>query len=276
MEEFVWCVFCPPLAPRSKAAGPGILSVLLLALAAIGLATASACAKPAKAVEVKKAAIQKFKNGATEVTVEQFAPAREGKYPAIILLHDSAGLQGPGPLFRMCAQILAGEGYVVLLVHYFDGTPHRRVEKQDVHKKVFQTWLGNVAGAVRHARTLKNVDPQRIGLCGFSLGGYLAMAAATQKELKIAAVAEFFGGLPDDLWQDLKHLPPTLIMHGDQDRIVSVKEAYALRGVCEACKFQFEIKIYAGQDHLFRNGFALKDFFMWRSTPCLTTSRRRP
>jgi dienelactone hydrolase len=114
---------------------------------------------------------------------------------------------------------------------------------------------------------LKNVDPQRIGLCGFSLGGYLAMAAAAKKELMITAVAEFFGGLPDELWKDLKHLPPTLIMHGDKDSIVSVKEAYALRGVCEACKYRYEIKIYEGQDHLFRNAFAVQDFLMLEKHP---------
>jgi hypothetical protein len=182
--------FLPPMAPRSKAAGPGILSVLLLVLAAIGLATAPACAKPAKALPVKKPTIDTFKIGATKVTVELFAPERQGKYPAIILLHDSAGLKGPGPLFRMCAKILAGEGYVVLLVHYFDGTPHQKVEKEDVHKKVFQSWLGNVAGAVRHARTLKNVDPQRIGLCGFSLGGYLAGITWEKKASDCACAGE--------------------------------------------------------------------------------------
>jgi hypothetical protein len=132
--------FLPPRASRSKAAGPVILSVLLLALAAIGLAAAPTSAKPAKALPVKKPTIDTFKSGATKVTVEQFAPGKEGKYPAIILLHDSASLKAPGPLFWMCSKILAGEGYVVLVIHYFDGTPHQKVEKLERTLRMTSAW----------------------------------------------------------------------------------------------------------------------------------------
>jgi hypothetical protein len=128
------------MASRSKAPGFGILSVLLLALVAIGLATASASAKPSQALPVKKAAIATFKSGAVEVTGEQFPPAREGKHPAINLLHDSASLKAPGPLFRMCSKILAGEGYVVLVVHYFEGTPHQKVEKLERTLRMTGAW----------------------------------------------------------------------------------------------------------------------------------------
>jgi carboxymethylenebutenolidase len=95
------------------------------------------------------------------------------------------------------------------------------------------------------------VDSQRVGLLGFSLGAYLSLTLAADKDSQVAAVAEFFGGLPDCRWKELKRLPPTLIVHGDQDSTVSVKEAYALRGFLEAKKLPYAIKIYKGQEHLF-------------------------
>src|SRR5262249_30987924 len=116
--------------------------------------------------------------------------------------------------------------------------------------------------SVRHARKQPNVDGRPIGLLGLSLGGYLALAAARQKDLEIACVVEFFGGLPEEAWNDANWLPPTLIIHGDADHMVSVKEAYALRGFCDAKKLPYEIKIYQGQQHLFRGdltGRALQD-----------------
>src|SRR5262249_22092588 len=83
---------------------------------------------------------------------------------------------------------------------------------------------------------------------------YLALAVASEKDLGVAAVVELYGGLHEDLWEGCKHLPPLLIIHGTRDRIVPVKEAYALRGLCDALKVRYEMVIYEGQDHLFRGG----------------------
>src|SRR5690606_8253724 len=101
----------------------------------------------------------------------------------------------------------------------------------------------------RHPR----VEAEKIGLLGFSLGAYLSLAVATEKDMKIAAVAEFFGGLPDHFWKESHalHLPPTLIIHGIKDQIVPAKEAYALRGLLATRQVPFEIKLY-DCDHLFK------------------------
>jgi len=53
--------------------------------------------------------------------------------------------------------------------------------------------------------------------------------AATEPDLKLAAVVELFGGLPQELHARVTKMPPVLIFHGDKDDVVPVKEAYALR-----------------------------------------------
>jgi carboxymethylenebutenolidase len=90
-------------------------------------------------------------------------------------------------------------------------------------------------------------------LLGFSLGAYLSLAVATQADPPIAAVAEFFGGLPEKLRAKVRSLPPTLIIHGDADRMVPVQEAEALEKLLRERKCVYEMKIYAGQDHLFKS-----------------------
>jgi carboxymethylenebutenolidase len=98
---------------------------------------------------------------------------------------------------------------------------------------------------------MPRVDAKRIGLVGFSLGAYLALAAATDKESPVAAVVEFFGGLPPNVRRDVKKMPPILIIHGDEDQTVPVAEAHQLRDLLQARKTTLEVQIYPGVGHVF-------------------------
>jgi dienelactone hydrolase len=52
--------------------------------------------------------------------------------------------------------------------------------------------------AVSFVSRQPQVDPQRIGLLGFSVGGYLALSASAI-DSRIRAVVEFFGGMPKEM-----------------------------------------------------------------------------
>jgi carboxymethylenebutenolidase len=95
------------------------------------------------------------------------------------------------------------------------------------------------------------VDANRIGLLGFSLGAFLSLALATQ-DSRIAAVAELFGGLPEDFIKDAGNLPPVLILHGAQDTTVPVDRAHDLERILQQHKISYQIKIYPDQGHVFR------------------------
>lgn len=215
-----------------------------LFLAAFLLLTIPAAAKP---FEVEKSKTS-FVSAGKDIRVECFVPKDKKGCPTIVLLHDSAGLVLPGPIFRHCSEVLAKEGYVVMLVHYFDSTGMTSLKAEEARKaeQHWPTWKNAVRDAVKFATKHPQVDSNRIGLLGFSLGAYLSLAVATEKELKIAAVAEFFGGLPELLWKEPHGLsfPPTLIIHGLKDAIVPPKEAFALQGLFTSRKIPFEIKLY--------------------------------
>jgi carboxymethylenebutenolidase len=214
----------------------------LLAALALGLGTAGAAeSKPADGFEVQG----KF------IKVERFAPAAPGRCPAVLFVHGADGLKSSGEFYRTEASELAKRGYAVFLVHYFDRTGHSEVSPKKIKKEDFQAWRETVREAVRYAAGRRGVDKKRIGLVGFSLGAYLALAVAAEPGCPVAAVAEFFGGLPKELHAEVKKLPPVLIVHGDKDEVVPVEEARKLRDLLTARRLTLEVRIYKGVGHVF-------------------------
>ena len=51
-------------------------------------------------------------------------------------------------------------------------------------------------------------------------------------------------------------MPPTLILHGEQDSVVPVSEAHRLRALLERAGATYEIKLYPGAGH----GFSVLQF----------------
>jgi carboxymethylenebutenolidase len=241
-------------------------SAALIALALVAVPAARAEA-PAETGRVEDS----FLSGREKIAVERYQPAAAGNHPAILLLPAIDGLdKAHCDLYRRAAWRYADKGYVVLLVNYFDRTPatpaerkalresffrHARGLTTSAEEKVldahFREWMGAVADAAKYARGLPNVDGDHVGLVGFSLGAYLALASAAEKDLQMSAVVELFGGLPRSLRGKAGNLPPTLIIHGDADTVVSVTEAYALRRLLRKAKRVCEFQVYPEAGHVF-------------------------
>jgi carboxymethylenebutenolidase len=197
-----------------------------------------------------------FESGGEMIRVKWFETEGKDKRPLVILLHDAAGFKPNSAqqfLYGKCCKILAGEGYKVLLVRFFDRTGHEELDPKTPNKdeKHFAAWRDTVRDAVLFARKQPDADPERIGILGFSLGGYLGVAVAAQPDLKVAALVEFFGGLHEEVHKTLKHLPVTLIIHGKKDTVVPVKQAHEFKKVMDDQKLKCEIEIY-DVDHLFK------------------------
>jgi len=110
------------------------------------------------------------------------------------------------------------------------------------------------------------VDPDRIGLLGSSMGGYLSIIAANKE--RIGAVVTWsapyvldlnLDGLDETSLSSLKIdardvvkriKSPILVIHGDKDEIVPVNHAIELYNNANQPK---EIKIIKGADHRFLN-----------------------
>jgi dienelactone hydrolase len=188
-----------------------------------------------------------FPSGGRQIRIDHYAPRRNGNTPAVILVHGSGGpLGGLDPFAGQAALF----GVNVFVLHYFERTGHSWVSPHEIEQH-FPAWLETLHDGVDFVSRQPGVDPNRIGLLGFSLGSYLSLALATQ-DSRIAAVAELFGGLPEPFTAEAAKLPPILILHGSQDRIVPVDRAHQLEQLLKEHRIPYEIQIYPDQGHVFQ------------------------
>lgn len=206
--------------------------------AAAGLAAAGAASADGDAA---------FWSAGVPVAVEWFpAAGRDGDAPALLLLHGADGMTY-ADRYRLAATLIAGAGYHVALPHYLDRTGERRVSYATLRER-YPAWAGTVRDGIGWLAGRPGVDPGRLGLVGVSLGAALALTVAAS-DRRVRAVVDTSGPLPEGL-PDEAPLPPTLILHGEADRIVPVSHARAIARRLEAGGTPHEIRIYPDQGHV--------------------------
>jgi carboxymethylenebutenolidase len=190
-----------------------------------------------------------FDSGGKIVGYDAFIPGagNGSRFPAVIGLHGSAG--GHATMIDPAA-MLAAQGFAVYVLHYFDRTGTTGVADKQTAIRNFPAWGKTVWDAISHVERLQEVDSDRIGLLGFSLGAYLALSVSAV-DSRVKAVVEFFGGMPKEMKFFMRRLCPTLILHGGADLTVPVAEAYDLQQLLEKRKTPYEMKIYPEAGHGF-------------------------
>lgn len=188
-----------------------------------------------------------FASGGKPIRLDGYLPSSNGeRFPAVIALYGSggglAGMSEP-------ASLLASQGLAVYVLHYFDRTDTESADNETIFRH-FPIWVKTLWDAVSQVEQQPQVDPQRIGLLGFSLGAYLSLCDAAIDK-RVQAVVDFFGGLPKEMKLFMRRLCPVLILHGEADPTVPVEEAYHLQKILEKKRIPYEMKIYPGAGHGF-------------------------
>jgi len=188
-----------------------------------------------------------FPSGGQKIRLDCFLPSANGHpVPAVIGLHGSGG--GHSSMAEP-AELLAKQGFAVYVLHYFDRTGTTSANRSTIFK-CFPLWMKTLWDCVSFVACQPNIDAERIGLLGFSLGAYLSLSNASI-DFRVRAVVDFFGGLPKEMKLFMRRLCPVLILHGDADQTVPVEEAYYLQQTLERKRVEYEMKIYPGAGHGF-------------------------
>jgi carboxymethylenebutenolidase len=189
-----------------------------------------------------------FDSGGKSIRLDCFLPSANGqRFPAIIGLHGSGG--GHTSMAEP-AGLLAAQGYAVYVLHYFERTGTVEIDSLQTVFRHFPAWMKTLWDAVSFVAAQPSVDPERIGLLGFSLGAYLALSAAAI-DSRVKIVVDYFGGFPKEMKLLMRRFCPVLILHGEQDATVPVAEAYHLQQMLEKKQIPYEMKIYPGAGHGF-------------------------
>jgi carboxymethylenebutenolidase len=175
-----------------------------------------------------------------------------GPHPAVVMLHGASPRKEAGndEYEKMCGQ-LADQGYYTEFIEYYSQTEAAGPDNPSAMKKYFPVWLAEIHSGIEALDKNPAVDPHRVALMGFSLGSFLSLSAGAVDPDQIAAIVEYYGGLPPGLNGGANLMPPTLILHGDKDVLVNVSQAHALDEFLTAANRPHEMHIYEGANHAF-------------------------
>ncbi|MGB9929778.1 MAG: dienelactone hydrolase family protein [Methanosarcina sp.] len=174
------------------------------------------------------------------------APAKEGNYPGIVLIHSFNGFQ---PGYQNIADKIAANGYVVIAP--FWQTYSRSPSDMEVRDLI--------RNSVAYLQAREDVNPEELGLTGFCAGGRYTMLFLPEiKEFNTGVAWYGFPyageteGQPEKPASVIGQLDaPLLIIHGTRDQPSNISDIYRYTGELDRADKYFELKVYQGQPHGF-------------------------
>ena len=278
-----------------------------LVLPALLASSALACASPGPDASASSPGPEQHVYAEREgrpLRVEVVRPRSPGPHPGVLVLHPGGWTGGAPRLMGSIARQFADRGFVAL-------APEYRLAPRDR----FPAQIDDVRDALRWARRHGgelDLDPERIGVYGYSAGGHLAALLAFDSAPDTRVQVAALGGAPIDLValgpnpktrallggdadatgtayeeaSPLAHVsaddPPTLVYHGRLDRMVPFSQARSLAQKLRANRVPTRVRTsWLGHfaSFLFRGGgvdHATEFFDAWlRDGEKLTATRVR-
>lgn len=189
------------------------------------------------------------------VAAELFAARGDGQRPAVVILHGVSGFDAFPAFYRRYAAALADAGIDAYVLFYYDdadavaGKSKLADERRALFNRRIRAWASSV-GEVVGLIAAQARSTGRVGVLGFSQGGFLATAAAAQDQ-RISPLVVFYGGIPSLLKNEITRLPPLLELHGDADRVVALADGQALVDLARGLGQPVERVVYRGAGHGF-------------------------
>lgn len=181
--------------------------------------------------------------------VDRFAPPSGHGRAAVLILYGAGGIYMDGPEMHRVAKRLARDGDEAYVLHYFNRTGtifglDRNMQPQ------FEEWLRTVRQGVAWVYA-QHGGKAPIGIFGYSLGAFLTVAAASD-DPRVGAIVEHAGGIWNNQTSRIGRLPPTLMIHGLQDRRVPVpKYAVPLEASVRQYAPHWKTEYFPAEGHVF-------------------------
>jgi carboxymethylenebutenolidase len=185
-----------------------------------------------------------YRSGGERIRVQTF-PAEDGAGPSVLILHGASGVRMANAVVSGIMQFLAGHGFLMHLIHYFDRSGTSYADDATIHRN-FHAWRETLHDGIAY---LSGRYPDRkLGLVGHSLGGFLAAAEMVENPT-VAATVVISGGLDLESSRNVRRTAPTLILHGSSDTRVPITEAQRLESALIAKGAPPVVHVYRGEGH---------------------------
>jgi dienelactone hydrolase len=127
--------------------------------------------------------------------------------PVVILIHGGVGIEGDRAIrYAGFATDLMNKGIIAINVYYFDSKR--------------ENWTKTIIQTINYIKNIPNANKDRVGIVGYSLGGTIALTAASIDN-RIKALAINAGYLPSGFTKEnAANLPKTLMISGTKDSAI--------------------------------------------------------
>ena len=167
------------------------------------------------------------------------------KHPGVVLIQEWWGIE---PHIRDLAQKLAAEGFVVAVPDLYEGKI--ATEPNDAQRMSMMI-RGNVdkaakkiIGALETLKAMPNVEPKKLGLMGFCIGGFMTLVVASRYP-DLGAVVAFYGAGYDPTPEEVAKVnAPVLAIYGSKDQSVPPNQIKKIQQVYQAEGKDLTVKIY--------------------------------
>lgn len=172
-------------------------------------------------------------------------PDDNAKHPGVVLIQEWWGIE---PHIRDLAHKLAAEGFVVAVPDLFHG---KVVTEPDEAQKMVMMIAGNIdkaareiIGALETVKAMPNVEPKKLGLMGFCVGGMLTLVVASRYP-DLGAVVAFYPGGYDPKPEDVAKInAPVLAFYGRRDPSIPMEQVDKIEKMFKAAGKDYTAKVY--------------------------------
>ncbi|MGA7613867.1 MAG: dienelactone hydrolase family protein [Thermoanaerobaculia bacterium] len=221
----------------------GVVIAVLFAALAIHLHAATP--------EAHRGSTVSFDSSPGKATAYLALPEGAGIHPAIIVIHEWWGLTD---WIRDDADRFARNGYVALAVDLYRGkSTSDPAEAHELMRGLPEDRANaDLTAAFEYLAKRPDVDPKRIGVIGWCMGGGYALSFAVS-EPKLAAVVVNYGRLITDPSTIEKLKMPLMGNFGAKDRGITPADVEQFHRTLEKELIPHDIRIYDGAGHAFMN-----------------------
>jgi carboxymethylenebutenolidase len=160
-------------------------------------------------------------------------PADSAAHPGVILIQEWWGIE---PHIKELAERLARQGYVVLAPDLYHGTVVQ--EPNEAMKQMMalnrDAAVKEISKGIAYLQSQGDIQPNKVGVVGFCMGGLLAWKVAEQENSEIAVVAPFYGGYYQPTAEEIRKVTaPVLVVWGEHDESIPPQARQQIVGLLQ-------------------------------------------